>query len=196
MQSNRPKVRSATEQDRERLLSTVLLGFAADPFVRWFWPEAIDYRQCIPVFEAFGGGCIETGSAYITENYEGAALWFPPGYGHDEDGSEEILGAIANKAVLEDGLRVLESMGEYHPHEPHWYLPLIAVDPAHQGAGVGAELMKHALTRCDNDGFPSYLESTNPRNISLYERQGFEKMGEIQFGSSPVVTPMYRTQKA
>ena len=77
-----------------------------------------------------------------------------------------------------------------------WYPPLIAVDPAHQGAGFGAELMKHALKRIDDEGLPSYLESTNKRNISLYERHGFEKMGEIQFGTSPVVTPMFRNSKA
>jgi GNAT superfamily N-acetyltransferase len=29
----------------------------------------------------------------------------------------------------------------YHPAEPHWYLPLIGVDPAHQNNGHGAALM-------------------------------------------------------
>ncbi len=190
-----PKVNLASKQDKQRLLATVLLGFSTDPFVRWFWPEASDYINCTPAFDAFGGGSIEAGSAYITENFEGAALWFPPGYGPDEEKFEKFLEATANKAVLEDGFRVFESMGEYHPDEACWYLPLIAVDPAHQGAGFGAELMKHALKRCDDDGLPSYLESTNPRNISLYERFGFEIMGEIQFGSSPVITPMLRTPR-
>jgi hypothetical protein len=36
------------------------------------------------------------------------------------------------------------------------------------------------------------LESSNPKNISLYLRHGFEVIGEIQVGSSPVVTPMIR----
>jgi ribosomal protein S18 acetylase RimI-like enzyme len=52
--------------------------------------------------------------------------------------------------------------------------------------------MKHALDRCDSEGLPAYLESTNPRNISLYQRHGFQVMGEIKFGASPVVTPMIR----
>ena len=188
-----PKILSATEQDKQRLLSTVLLGFAMDPFVRWFWPEAKDYLNCMPAFDAFGGGAISTGTAYITEGFEGVALWLPPGSGPDEERFIELLETTAKSNVLEDGFRVLESMSEYHPHEPCWYLPLIAVDPAHQGSGVGAELMKHALNRCDKEGLPSYLESTNPRNISLYERHGFEVMGEIKFGSSPIVTPMIRS---
>jgi GNAT superfamily N-acetyltransferase len=50
--------------------------------------------------------------------------------------------------------------------EPHWYLPLIGVDPAHQGKGHGDALMAYALQQCDRDHLPAYLESTNPRNIS------------------------------
>jgi predicted GNAT family acetyltransferase len=37
-----------------------------------------------------------------------------------------------------------------------------------------------------------YLESSNPANISLYQRHGFEIMGEIRAGSAPLVTPMIR----
>jgi hypothetical protein len=39
---------------------------------------------------------------------------------------------------------------------------------------------------------PAYLESSNPRNISLYERHGFEIIGLIQAGGSPTLTPMLR----
>ena len=69
---------------------------------------------------------------------------------------------------------VMEQMGRYHPSEPHWYLPLIGIDPAQQGKGYGGALLQHALIACDRDGSLAYLESTNPRNIPLYERHGFE----------------------
>ena len=86
-------------------------------------------------------------------------------------------------------------MESYHPEEPCWYLPIIAVDPFYQGKGYGSQLMKHALSRVDEDGLPAYLESSNPRNISLYERLGFEIMGQIQIGTSPIVTPMIRSAR-
>jgi ribosomal protein S18 acetylase RimI-like enzyme len=57
---------------------------------------------------------------------------------------------------------------------------------------IGAALMTEALKAVDRDGSIAYLESSNPRNISLYERFGFEVIGEIQSGSSPVVRPMLR----
>jgi sRNA-binding regulator protein Hfq len=40
-----------------------------------------------------------------------------------------------------------------------------------------------------------YLESSNQKNISLYLRHGFEVMGEIQMGDSPIVTPMVRQKR-
>jgi ribosomal protein S18 acetylase RimI-like enzyme len=87
---------------------------------------------------------------------------------------------------------ILKGMAEHHPHEPHWYLPVVAADPNWIGQGLGALLMKHALRRCDEEGIAAYLESSNPRNISLYERHGFRIVGRIQSGSSPVMTPMLR----
>jgi ribosomal protein S18 acetylase RimI-like enzyme len=83
-------------------------------------------------------------------------------------------------------------VAKHRLHEAHWYLPLIAADPHWTGQGLGALLMKHALRRCDEEGIAAYLESSNPRNISFYERHGFEIIGEIQHGSSPTMTPMLR----
>ena len=58
--------------------------------------------------------------------------------------------------------------------------------------GQGDALMSYALERCDRDRMPAYLESSNPRNIPFYERHGFERLGEIQVGSSPTLVPMLR----
>jgi hypothetical protein len=55
--------------------------------------------------------------------------------------------------------------------------------------------MKHALALVDAQGLPAYLESSNPMNISLYKRHGFEEMGAIQSGSSPTVVPMLRAAR-
>jgi RimJ/RimL family protein N-acetyltransferase len=48
------------------------------------------------------------------------------------------------------------------------------------------------VERIDAEGLPAYLESSNPRNISLYQRFGFEAIGEIRAGGSPPVVPMLR----
>ena len=71
-------------------------------------------------------------------------------------------------------------------------LPLIGVDPAYQGRGYGGAMMSHALEHCDREGVPAYLESTNPRNVSLNERHGFATVGKVQVGSSPTFIAMVR----
>jgi ribosomal protein S18 acetylase RimI-like enzyme len=93
---------------------------------------------------------------------------------------------------LPDATRVFEEMDRFHPKGPHWYLPLIGVDPTAQNQGHGSALLEHALGRSDADGLPAYLESSNPRNITLYQRHGFESMGTSQVGSSPRLVPMLR----
>ena len=187
------KSTSAGADVRASAISSIVLGFATDPMTRWVWPDPSDYLRIMPQFaNAFGGKAFELGTAYITEGAHAAALWLPPGVEPDEAAMGAVMAQSPRPDIAEDIGAVLEGMAKYHPKEPHWYLPLIAADPNWIGQGLGTLLMKHALRRCDQEGVPAYLESSNPRNISLYQRHGFRIVGEIQHGSSPKLTPMLR----
>ena len=189
-------VRIMTADDEVPAIETVLLAFAADPVTRWTWPHSHQYLAAMPRFvRAFGGGAFTHGGAYCTKEYTGAALWLPPGVRPDEDRLGELLKSTASPSARDAGSTIFAQMAKYHPSEPHWYLPLIGVDPAYQGKGHGDALMSYALERCDRDKLPAYLESTNPRNISLYRRHGFEALGKIQVGSSPTLVPMLRRSR-
>jgi ribosomal protein S18 acetylase RimI-like enzyme len=188
-----PVVRSATEGERRAVIDVVTLAFAADPLTRWAIPNPADYLAAMPtIVDAFGGNGLTHGTTFLIDGYPGAAMWLPPGVAPDVDRMMLIIDRYVHGQVKEEFLGVFEQMGAYHPHETHWYLPLIGVDPAKQGRGYGAALMRHAAQRFDRDGVVAYLESSNPRNISLYERHGFEVLGTIRVGSSPPVTPMLR----
>ena len=50
--------------------------------------------------------------------------------------------------------------------------------------------MASAFADCDRAGLPAYLESTNPRNMTLNQRHGFKAIGQIQVGTSPPMVPM------
>jgi len=120
------------------------------------------------------------------------ALWLPPDVYPDEDVLAGLIRRSVSEEKQEEIFAVLEQMSSYHPSEPHWYLPLIGVDPAQQGRGYGSALMEHALIRCDRDKKFAYLESSNPKNMTLYKRHGFELLGTIQVGASPPIFPMLR----
>jgi ribosomal protein S18 acetylase RimI-like enzyme len=72
---------------------------------------------------------------------------------------------------------------------------MIGVDPVRQGRGLGSALLKHGLGQCDAQGLPAYLESSNPKNVPLYERHGFEVMGLIQPADFPPLYPMLRVAR-
>jgi ribosomal protein S18 acetylase RimI-like enzyme len=122
----------------------------------------------------------------------GAALWLPPGVEVDSGPLAELNNQTIDPVVLHDHAESKRRCGAVRPVEPHWYLALIAVDPAKRGSGYGAALMSHALKIIDRDKQPAFLESTNAENLSLYKRFGFELLAEVKVGRSPGRYPMLR----
>ena len=187
-----PDVKTATTADLDQCVATIVLAFSGDPAARWGFADPKTYFEIFPQFvRAFGGKAFDHGSAYHIAGCA-AALWLPPGVEPDE----ETMMALAESATAEGDREAMfglfEQMGAFHPKEPHWYLPLIGTDPAKQGSGHGSALLRHALAICDRDKLPAYLEASSPRNVPLYQRHGFEALGTIQSGESPVITPMLR----
>ena len=71
-------------------------------------------------------------------------------------------------------LNALTKMDKVHPHDPpSWYLLGLGTVKEHQGKGLGSAVLSHMLSRCDTEGLPAYLESSNPRNVPFYARHGF-----------------------
>lgn len=186
-------VEQATAADKAAVIDVLTLAFSADPMARWSWPEPGGYLRAFPVFaQTFGGAAFLHGSAHRVNGCDGAALWLPPGVHADEEAMGKLMVETVAPDAQKDAAELMEQMAGYHPKEPHWYLPLIGIDPAKQGHGHGGALMRHALATFDRDGGVAYLESSNPRNVPFYQRLGFEILGTIQAGGSPTMTPMLR----
>ena len=186
-------VTAITPSEVEQAVAVIALAFSSDPAARWTYPDPHVYLTYFPrIVRAFGGKAFEHSTAHRTNAFRGVALWLPPGV----DPDQEALAAVMRESVAADRQEqvfgVFERMGKYHPNEPHWYLPLIGVDPVYQGKGYGSALLQHTLRQCDRDHVAAYLESSNPTNIPLYERHGFVVLGTIQVASSPPIVPMLR----
>lgn len=91
---------------------------------------------------------------------------------------------------------LLRLMDRLHEKRPHHYVHVLGVSPDHQGKGFGKALLETTVARSDAEGAVTYLETTNPVNLPLYRRFGFEVTAEETLpGGYPPVWSMTREPK-
>jgi ribosomal protein S18 acetylase RimI-like enzyme len=59
------------------------------------------------------------------------------------------------------------------PHEPHWHIGPVGVQPELQGRGIGKALLDSFLAEIDENQVAAFLETDVDRNVILYEKVGF-----------------------
>jgi GNAT superfamily N-acetyltransferase len=182
--------------ERQLAVATLTLAFAADPFLRWMYPESFEHLAHFPeLMLAFGGAAFDQETVWQLGGHSAVAMWMPPGIEPDGDATVGIFEATVDDDRLGDLMTVFGMMDDAHPSYPLWYLPWLGVDSAVQGKGLGSALMRPCLEIVDSYHLPAYLDSTNPRNVPFYERHGFEITGRWQAGSSPPITSMLRAAR-
>lgn len=162
-------------------------AFADDPMLRWIFRgvEALEHATAAWVgwfVEAFAAA----GTVDVMLGDDGApvaaALWridgtpLPyPSLPHLPGLMTAILGGERANAVLQG----LSAFAMHKPEPPYHYLQFLAVHPAHQGHGLGRQLVLHGLQRAAAAGLGVHLESTNPRNLGFYGSLGFGRVAEF-----------------
>jgi ribosomal protein S18 acetylase RimI-like enzyme len=74
-------------------------------------------------------------------------------------------------------LKVIVWLSSWTKHDPrvqHSHLGPIAVEPDAQGRGIGTQMMQLYCKELDQAVVMGFLETDKPRNVSFYERFGFE----------------------
>jgi GNAT superfamily N-acetyltransferase len=90
-------------------------------------------------------------------------------------------------------LRCLAGLEKAHPRQvPHFYLAMLGSSPSVQGRGLGGSLLDSVLGRCDDEGWPAYLETSLERNVAFYSRRRFKVTGETSLPDGPRVWFMWR----
>ena len=87
---------------------------------------------------------------------------------------------------------IMEAMENNHPREQHFYLAFIAVSPEYHGVGLGSRILKATLKQIDAAGMAAYVESSNPKNATFYERGGFIARKNIAPVGAPPLVAMWR----
>jgi GNAT superfamily N-acetyltransferase len=172
-------------------------AFDDDPLFQAMLPEPAHRRPALrALFEEWTRRLhLPHACSFTTDDHAGAALWSPPGHWSMGLGmlarlAPRMLRALGTRTI--PALRVLAAVDGPHPRKPHNYLRVLGCDPARQGQGVGAALLRPMLERCDARREPAYLESSNERNLTFYRRHGFEVTGEVVTHLGPKAWPMWR----
>src|SRR4029077_4904476 len=68
--------RSATSDEMSRAIAAIVAAFVTDPIARFAWPSPHDSLRAMPLAtREFAGGSFEHGTAYVTTDFCGTALW-------------------------------------------------------------------------------------------------------------------------
>jgi ribosomal protein S18 acetylase RimI-like enzyme len=184
------------KDEHAKALDTLVSAFSDDPVERWLYPETQEYLTHFPEFlAALGGRAFDEQTAWSLGDFAAVAVWLPPDTEPDADTIATVLTDSVSREKHGDMFSVLDQMDAAHPKYPHWYLPWFGVQTGRQGRGLGGQLMSHCLEIVDASHLPAYLETPNPRNISFYERHGFETTGSAQAGSCPPIAFMRRAAR-
>lgn len=179
-------VRHALAADLPALELALARAFCDDPMIVWVTGDDDREHRIATTAAGFfrptlAAGLVR-GHTYTVDRADGdglagGAVWSAPDVRiFREDEGAAFVGAMVEHvgaAAMERLGMIGELVGAHHPSaEPHFYLFVIGA--AEQGHGVGGRLLQPVLDRCDAQGVPAYLESSNARNLGFYERHGFE----------------------
>ena len=176
-------------------------GFYDDPVMNWALRDDSTRLGILgKMFWGLAEDMLPPRGVIQMANTASVSLWRDPTFDHVAEAEAETAQQDADPDVPHalftpdeearfDELRA--GMRETHPHEPHWYLNVLSTLPSHQSQGLGAAALVSVLVLADEAGDACYLESTNPRNRSLYRRHGFEDHHRVPF-DGPDMLAMWR----
>ena len=192
-----PDIRDGTHDDLDTLVDIFVDSFADDPFMNWIMPEPSIYPGFFRLIieDLF----LPRGIVHIDADGRGAALWLPPGLHFDVPFRPSLIAMFA-KLILKRGLGPvmrIQQQGKlferYLPKDGHYHLMFVGCRNACKGQGIGSALIKHGNRIADSKQTLAYLESSRDINVPLYERHGFEVIGEdTMAGGGPTAWFMLR----
>ena len=198
--------RRATVADGERVIDCLTAAFASDPVMSWIGRRDAKRDQGRRAMFGFlvGKLGLPGNELWTAADYSAAALWIPPERADMKlPWWEEVrmFPAIVSFTGFSGLGRVdafRKAAEKHHPKSrPHFYLMTIGVDPKFQGQGLGGALLDATLAKIDAKGLPSYLESSNEKNVPLYLRHGYEVTKEFRpVPGAPPLWGMWREAKA
>ncbi|MCW3844544.1 GNAT family N-acetyltransferase [Micromonospora yasonensis] len=173
-----PEITVATRADRPRVVASLVAAFTEDPVLRHLFPDEATYpRYATAFFGHLFDRRVHRRTVWTIEGGASVAIWEPPATGGgllDDDLAAQLpADALARVRAYEDAVhRAL-------PTAPFWYLGVLGTHPDHAGRRWGHAVMRAGLRRAEADGLPAVLETSNPANVEVYRRAGWQVVGSL-----------------
>ena len=174
----------------ERAVVTAASAYLPDPIITWVFPDAARRpaasRALMRVLVGYG---LRYGRVTASHDARAVCVWIPPGSGITIPRMiRSRMLALPFRAGFRPSARFMaanETMDKIHKARvpgPHWYLFGVAVAPELHNQGIGSSIIREGLARADRESRPCYLETSEPRNLVLYQRLGFAVLEEATLG--------------
>jgi len=196
------RLRHALRADLPTIVDVWVDAFADDPYFRWIQPDDDKWPAFFTAWVTFILGLtFERGHTFIADPPDAAVAWIPPDLQFatpdDVARGQRIIAEHAGETRAQEAFDTIAAARASFLEEPHWTLQYIGVRQAKQGTGLGVAAVAPGLARCDNDGLPCSLVSSNTRNVSFYERLGFRVAADVDVpGGAATLRPMHRAARA
>ncbi|MDR6866393.1 ribosomal protein S18 acetylase RimI-like enzyme [Microbacterium resistens] len=187
---NPPVIRRATASDLPAAAEVLAAAFSSYPWTRWSIPaegyaDRLEELQHLYLVHALDHGLV-----LVDERVRSVAAFLPPDAPSLAADVEERVAALHG-----DRLAALAELSVPEAPDGAWTLATVGVDPAHQGAGLGTAITAAGLEEIDGDPAPVALETSDDRNVRLYQRLGFVIDATTTIPDGPPVYSMSRPRR-
>ena len=182
-------VRRCTEDDIAPAASVLAAAFDDYPWTRWTVPEDEYSRRLEELQAIYLAHAVEHGLVLVDHAVRAVIAFVPPGA--PEPGSA-AMGRIV--ALHGDRLDAVTGAATPSPPTGAWELATLGVHPDHRGEGLGSRITTAGLDVVAelDPGASVVLETSDERNVRLYERLGFRLTATTPTDGGPTVYSMLR----
>ena len=192
--------RRATLDDAVGLSKLFASAFMDDPLFDYMVRPGARRTASLEIFfrEILSARDIPQGEVWMSSDGHACVCWLKPDARRSPGGLVQKLSwlpffvRVFSLARFTRGMAMMEAMEENHPREQHFYLTFVAVSAEYRGVGLGSRILKATLKQIDAAGMAAYVESSNPKNATFYERGGFVARKDIAPVGAPPLIAMWR----
>lgn len=163
----------ATPADRGRAIRSLVAAFANDPVLRHLFPDDATYpRYAAAFFGHLFDKRVGRETIWTVGHGASVAMWDAPTA--EDWPPDDTLAAQLPTDALARVTAYNEAVHAALPATPFWYLGVLGTHPDHAGRRWGHAVMAAGLRRAAADGVPAILETSNPANVEVYRRAGWD----------------------